>query len=490
MTFSFPQRGLNKEQILTQLEQFKNDDPDFKKGKTWSLVYYIGEEHHKLLQDAYGMYMNENGLNTMAFKSLKKMEYQVVRHTAELFHGNEDTVGCMTTGGTESLLMAIKTYRDRARQEKPWIRNPEIIVPESIHVAVMKACEYFNVNFKIAKLRKDKRVDLNSVKKLISRNTILIMGSAPQYPHGVIDPIEELSKLCLKKKIPLHVDACVGGFLLPFLEKNGIHLPLWDFRNEGVTSISADLHKYGYAAKGASLLLYKNMDFMKYQFFIYENWPGGVYASPSLPGTKSGGSIAAAWATIHSFGIEGYQEKAKIIWETSKKLQSGINQIQPLKLISNPDMSVFAFVSEDSNINIFAVADQMQLKGWHIDRQQDPNCIHMMVTPNHEKIADEYLKDLKEAVEFIRLHPENNFSGQAATYGLIAAIPFRSMVKKTVWKMMQQMYSASGEDIEIDKSKQSPKNFEEYVEKMGIEALKVKQKFDDVKKSLKSKMPF
>lgn len=490
MTISFPQNGMTNDQILKSLSDFKSHDPDFKNGKTWSLVYYLNEEHHHLLKESYGLYMNENGLNPMAFKSLKKMEHEVVQLTAGLFHGNEHTVGCMTSGGTESLLMAIKTYRDRARSEKPWIRKPEIIVPESIHVAVMKACEYFDVTFKIAKLRKDKRVDLKSVKKLIGRNTILVMGSAPQYPHGVIDPISDLSELCLKKKIPLHVDACVGGFLLPFLEKNGINLPLWDFRLEGVTSISADLHKYGYAAKGASLLMYKSMEYMKYQFFIYENWPGGVYASPSIPGTKSGGSIAAAWATIHSLGEEGYKEKAKMIWETSKKLQAKIDEIEPLKIISNPDMSVFAFISTDKEVNVFAVADQMQEKGWHIDRQQDPECIHMMVTPNHAKVVETYIEDLKQSVEFIKNHPEKNFSGQAATYGLIAAIPFRSMVKKTVWKMMQQMYSPQGGTIDVDKTGKDPQNFDEYLEKMGIEALKVKQKFDQVKDNLKSKLPF
>lgn len=471
-----PSHSRTHAEVLAELKKFKELDPDWKSGRTWGLVYHHSEAHSQFLKDAYSLFMSENGLNPMAFKSLKKMESEVIRMTVDLFHGDNAAVGTMTSGGTESIMLAIKTYRDRARKLKPWVRRPEVIVPESVHVAFDKAGKYFDVKIVHAPLDKDYRVSVKAVKKLINRNTILLVGSAPQYPQGVIDPIEELSALALKKNLPLHVDACVGGFILPFIEKNGHSLPGWDYRVPGVTSISADLHKYGYAAKGASTITYRSMDYLKHQFFVFENWPGGIFASPSLPGTRPGGAIAAAWATLMTHGVEGYQKLAAEAFDNVQRMMKGINQIPGLRVCGEPHATIFAYESTDPAINIYAVADQMDAKGWFINRQQRPESLHAMVTVAHTQAVEKYLIDLKEAVAFVKANPSNNHEGNAAMYGMMAKIPFRSIIKKTVHTMMQQMYSAEG--VMPETKSGEPKNYMELAEKLGHSVLKLKNDFD------------
>ncbi len=471
---SIPANGRSHDEILEEMNGFRNEDPNYKDGKTWSLVYYLGEEYTDFLKTAYGTYFSENGLNPMAFKSLKRFENDVVSMTANMLHGDSQTVGVMTSGGTESCLLAVKTYRDLARAKRPWIRHPEMIVPDSIHVAFEKAAEYFGVKAVHAPLGPDFRVNVKAVKRLINRNTVLIVGSAPSYPHGVVDPIEELGRLAQKKKLPLHVDSCLGGFLLPFVEKLGYPIPAFDFRVPGVQSISADVHKYGYAAKGASTILYRSMDIMKHQLFVYENWPGGIFASPALLGTRPGGSIAAAWAAMQAMGQSGYMERAKLIMDTTRKLMDGVNAIPGLAVLGNPHMSVFAYQATDPALNIYAVGDRMETKGWHIDRQQKPECLHAMVTPHHAQATDRYLEDLREAVNFVRQHPEMATSGNAAMYGMIAHIPLRSMIRKNVLKMMTDLYGPEGLMPDLD-----AEQADDLATKAGVAFLKLRKQVKD-----------
>lgn len=439
-----PQTGKSKEEILSTLQAMKSDDPDWAHGKIFGLVYYLGEEHRALLKDAYSLYMYENGLNMMAFKSLKKLENELVRTGIELMHGPKSACGAVTSGGTESILLAIKTYRDKANTCFG-IKKPELVLPESSHVAFDKACEYFGV--KMRKVRVDPktfRADVDHARSLINRNTIAIVGAAPQYPQGVIDPIEDLAKLALEKNIGLHVDACVGGFLLPFMEMNGVKLPKWDFRVEGVTSISADIHKYGFAPKGASLLLWRDMDHMKHQFFIATEWPGGVYASPAIPGTKSGGSMAATWAMFQHFGIDGYKKLANTTYTTARKLIDEINAIDGLEIMGQPDASLFAYRSTDPKCAIYVVGDEMNRRGWMIDKQQKPEGLHAMIMPVHEQIVDKYLADLRESVTFARANPQLAQEGTAVMYGLISKSPIRGLVRDAVLQTMQQLYAPEG----------------------------------------------
>lgn len=441
---AIPERGVETEALLERMSAMREGDADWRSGRVWSLVYHAGDDHSELLKRAHGLFFSENGLNPMAFRSLRRMESEVVRMTASMLHGGERAVGSMTSGGTESILLAVKAARDRARKRWPWILRPEIVAPESIHVAFEKAAHYFGLKIRYAPLREDFRVDVRAMRRLVGRNTVLIAASAPQYPHGVIDPIEEIGQLARTRRIPFHVDACVGGFILPWLEALGQELPPFDFRVPGVTSMSADVHKYGFAAKGASVVVYRSMDYMKHQFFVSTDWPGGIYAGPTIAGTRPGGGIAAAWAAMMSLGREGYLDHARRALEATGKLLSGIRSIPGMAVLGEPDATVVAFTSSDPKVGIFAVADQLQAKGWHMDRQQFPDSLHCTVTSNHLDVVDEFLADLRAAVEHVRAHPELRASGEAAMYGMMAKLPVRSAVRFSVGKVMEQIYGPEG----------------------------------------------
>jgi len=444
-----PTTGRPPAEILNEMRTFGAGDANYEEGRTWSLVYYLGKEHTDFLKEAFGSYFSQNALNPMAFASLKRFESEVVRMTASMLHGGPEACGTMTSGGTESCLLAVKTYRDRARRLRR-VRRPEMILPESIHVAFEKAAEYFGVKAVHVPVGKDYRVDVRRVRRAINRNTILIVGSAPCYPHGVIDPIEELGLLAKRKGIPLHVDSCLGGFLLPFVERLGHPVPPFDFRVPGVCSISADVHKYGYAAKGASVICYRNADYLQDQLFVFENWPGGVFASPALLGTRPGGAIAAAWAAMQAMGEDGYLEQAKQVMDTTRTLIDGVNAIPGLEVLGRPHMSVFAYRSTSPDVPIYAVGDKMEERGWHIDRQQRPECLHAMVTPGHSQVAQQYLADLAKAADEVRRDPEAGLSGGAAMYGMISRIPLRKMVRENVLKMMLDLYGPEGKSIALD----------------------------------------
>lgn len=290
--------------------------------------------------------------------------------TLNMVNAPSTAVGNMTSGGTESVLLAVKTYRDRARALFPHITKPEMILCNTAHVAFPKAAAYFDVQTVYVPFDKDYKMDIAAVRKAITANTILIVGSAPQYPHGCVDPIEELASIALEHNFPLHVDACIGGFLLPWIEQLGYPVPAWDFRVKGVTSISADVHKYGYAVKGASTLSWLNHnDYRQYQYFAFGDWPGGIFASPSMLGTRNGGCIAAAWAAMIGLGKEGYLEKAKLLMETTQKFIEGIRSIPSIEILGSPIMAIIAFRSTNPAVNIFAVSDILhQQFGWQIGK--------------------------------------------------------------------------------------------------------------------------
>jgi glutamate/tyrosine decarboxylase-like PLP-dependent enzyme len=297
-------------------------------------------------------------------------------------------------------------------------------------------------------------VQPKAIKKAIDRNTIFIAASAPQYVTGVVDPIPEIAAIARKKKLPLHVDGCFGGFIQPWLEKLGVAMPEWDFRVEGVTSVSADLHKYGYAAKGASVLLFRDMTYLRHQFFASTDWPGGIYISPGLPGTRPGGPIAAAWAALQGMGEDGYLGKAQQAYEASQQLRKGIAAIDGLRVLGRDPMSTIVTWSHDDDaVNVYAVADQMQAKGWSVDRQQHPASIHCTCNASNLPVIDAYLADLAEAVAHVRANPDLAREGDAAVYGLMARVPLRGFVKSSVLDVMEKMYApdATGApDLEED----------------------------------------
>ncbi len=450
MSSNIPEKGRPYQEILMMLDQFGKDDPLYKEGKTWSLVYYLDKEYTEFLEAAYAKYFSANGLNPTVFKSLKRLEKEILKFTAELFHVDENACGVLTSGGTESCLLAVKTYRDMGKAKG--IKKPEMIIPETAHVAWFKGAEYFGVKIRKAPLAPDYGADADAVKKMVNRNTVMILGSAPEYPHGMIDPIEKLGVIAQTHHIPLHVDACVGGYILPFIEANGASLPLWDFRVPGVTSVSADIHKYGFAAKGASCILYRSLDYFKHQVFVYQNWPGGVFASPAILGTRPGGAYAAAWASIQAHGRDGYMELAKRTMDAVHRLKDGISAIDGLEIIGKPQASLLSYRSTNPRLNIFAVGDVMEQKGWQVDRLQRPDGLHAMVTASHDKVADLYLADLSDAVKTALAHPELAETGQAATYGMISHIPMRGMVKKQVADMFANSYKLNAGEIDLTDS--------------------------------------
>lgn len=433
-----PEEGARAEEVLAALREMGAGDAKWREGRTFSLVYHAGDEHAALLKSAYELYFAENALNPMAFGSLKRMENEVVGMALDLLGAPADGAGSMTSGGTESILMAVKTYRDRARALRPEVTSPELVLPSTAHPAFHKAAHYVGVKAVAVPVAKDYRADVAGMRDAINGNTIALVGSAPAYPHGVIDPIEELAEVAAARGLPMHVDACVGGYLLPFVRELGHPVAPFDFRVPGVTSISADLHKYGFAAKGASTILYRDRALRKFQVYVYADWPGGLFASMTMLGTRPGGAIAAAWASLMRMGRSGFLKTAAEVMRTTKAFLEGINKIPGLYVVGEPAMSVFAFSSDE--VNLYVVADQMEARGWHCDRQQSPTSIHLMITPAHSDLCERYLADLADAVAYARAHPEAASAGTAAMYGMLAHVPDQAAVREFLSDFLDGVY--------------------------------------------------
>jgi glutamate/tyrosine decarboxylase-like PLP-dependent enzyme len=395
----FPRKGLSKDEILASMRQARERDARWHQGRVFGLVYHISDEIDDLLKEAYEMFFSENGLNPTAFPSLSKFENEVTAMGAALLGGDENTCGTFTSGGTESLLLAVKTARDYARRERG-VREPEVVLPASAHPALEKAGHYLDVRMVRVPTRADLRADVEAMRAAITPDTILLVGSAPAYPHGVVDPIEDLSALALERGLLLHVDACVGGFMLPFVRRLGYPVPAFDFSLPGVTSMSADLHKYGYAAKPASLILHRSAGLRRHQMFVSTDWPGGIYPSPGAAGSRPGGPVAAAWALLNYLGEEGYLKIADVTMQAAKRMQEGVRAIPGLKVLSDPEMSVFAIASD--SLDVYELADELSVRGWHLDRQQFPASLHMTVNYVHARVVDEFLADLREAARVVR----------------------------------------------------------------------------------------
>jgi glutamate/tyrosine decarboxylase-like PLP-dependent enzyme len=432
-------KGLSHTEVLTRMREMRAEDARWQEGKTWSLVYDAGEDIRRLLADAYTEFMSENGLSPLAFPSLRRFEAEVLATAATLFHG-ETAAGTMTSGGTESLLMAVKTAREYARAERG-ITEPEMVLPASAHPALHKAAHYFGVKAVVVPLGPDFRADVEAMKAAMGPRTVLVVGSAPAYPHGVVDPIRELAAAAQERGILFHVDACLGGFLLPFARKLGVALPDFDFAVPGVTSLSADLHKYGYAAKGASVILYRTPELRRHQFFTYADWCGGIYASPSMGGTRPGGAIAAAWAIFQYLGEEGYLRLARTVLDTARALREGVAATPGLKLLGEPPVSVFAFSSD--TLDVYALGDAMEARGWKLDRQMNPPALHMMVTPAHAKVVEPFLRDLRECAAGLT-SGEPAPDGSAALYGMLGAMPDRKEAEGFIMQFLDGLYGTEG----------------------------------------------
>ena len=438
---SLPQKGLSREEVLNTLKSFKSDDVKWHEGQLFGLIYEAGPEVEALVKEASALFLIENALNPNAFPSLVKMETEVVSNVISLSGGDDETVGNLTSGGTESIFMALKAARDWARHTYPQVKEPEMVVPITAHPAWNKAAHYLDLKINMTPVKEGLRADVVAMKNAITENTIILGGTAVTYPHGMVDPIEEIGALAEKKNLWLHVDACLGGLMLPFLKRLGYKIPSYDLSVPGVTSISADIHKYAYAPKGVSTVMYRNRDFRKFQIFAYADWSGGVYATPCLAGARSGGTMAAAWAVMHYLGEEGFTALAKKAKTATEKLIKGINAIPQLYVLGDPDATVFAFGSNE--INIYELAARMAEHGWHMEAQQLPPSLHMTVSPVHLYVADKFLDDLRRITPELPPADSQDLSQQAAMYAMLDTMPDRSMAREFAVEYMNTLYRIS-----------------------------------------------
>jgi len=398
-----PRKGKSKEEIFKTLQGYKGKDLDWKSGRVLGYVYYPGAKAQDVIDEAYTMYLTENALDPTTFPSLLRLENEIVGMTANLLRGGPEVAGNFTSGGTESLILAVKTARDYARATKPHIKEPEMVLPVTAHASFYKAAHYLDVKPVVTPVHDGSFLaDVNAMEAAINQNTILLVGSAPGYAHGVVDPIEGIAALALKKDLLCHVDACVGGIHLAYMRKTGFAVPAFDFTVPGVTSISADLHKYGYAAKGASVVLYKNKELRKHQIFACSRWAGYTVINPAITSSKTGGPMAAAWAVMNHLGDEGYMEIVREVMEATKFLIDGIKRIEGLQVLGQPDMCMFSFASTSDKINVYRLADELKKKNWYVQpqfkRANSPANLHISMNRGTVQQARAFLKDLAETV--------------------------------------------------------------------------------------------
>ena len=407
---NIPDKGISKEEILKTLQSYKDGDIDWRSGKIFAYTFSAGPEAEQVIKDAYMLYLTENGLDPTSFPSLVRLEREVVRFIANCLRGDERVVGNFTSGGTESIFLAVKTARDRARVLKPHITEPEMVFPRTAHCAFYKAAEYLGLKPVVADFDpRTFKADVDSMAAAITDNTVLIMASAPSYAQGVVDPIPEIGQLAIKHDLSFHVDACMGGIMLSFLrDMDGFGAPDFDFSVPGVTSISADMHKFGYAAKGASVVVYRDKDIRRHQIFAKTSSTTYALINPTILSSKSGGPMAGAWAAINFLGKEGYQRIFADVMNATRKMVDGINAHPDLYVLGEPEMCIFSFASD--TINVFQLMDHMAKTGWYLQPQfsteNSPHNLHVTLMYTNVALIDEFLEELPAAVEAVKAHPQ------------------------------------------------------------------------------------
>ena len=438
-----PRTPIKRDEILDQiLEMNTREEDKWKQGYVSGAVYHGNKDHIEFLNKVYAITSQTNPLHSDLWPSASKFEAEIIEMTASMLSSkktDDPICGTVTSGGTESILLAMKTYRDFARVKQN-IKKPELIVPVTAHAAFDKACQYFNIKMRHIPVNEYFQADISQVKKAVNKNTIAIVGSAPSFPHGTIDPIEEMSEIALENNIGFHTDACLGGFVLPFAEKLGFDVPLFDFRLKGVTSISADTHKYGYAAKGTSVIMYRGEELRHFQYYTATDWPGGLYFSPTFAGSRPGALSAACWASLLSIGEKGYLDATQKIMDAADKIKQGISQIPELYILGKP-LWVIAFGAK--KLNIYRVLDEMSQKGWSLNGLHKPSCVHIAITLLHtrEGVCQRFIDDLKQAVEQVKTTPDTK-KGMAPVYGMAATLPARGVVSDILKRYLDTYYKA------------------------------------------------
>lgn len=391
-----PQQGREAEEILQDLESFKANDLPWKSGKVFAYVFDPGHEGKAILEKAYNSYLTENALDPTVFPSTLRLENDIISMAGNLVGGGEDVVGNFTTGGTESIMLAVKSARDYFRHTKPELKEPEVVLPHTAHAAFYKACHYLGLKAVIVPVDKATYKAIpEEMEKAITPNTILMVGSAPSYAQGVVDPIPEMAAIAQKNGILFHVDACMGGLFLPFMKKTGYKVPDYDLSVPGVTSLSLDFHKFGYAAKGASAILYNSRELRRFQIFTHSGWAGYTIINSTVLSTKGAGALAACWAILNYFGEEGYTKLVKDCREATEKIINWVKKTEGLRVLGNPDTNLIAIASD--KYSVFRISDLMRKKGWFIQPQLASSTaienIHLTVGANNVPHVDAMLAD-------------------------------------------------------------------------------------------------
>ena len=401
-------RGRPVGEVIAELAGRRTDDVAWAEGRTFSLVFDGGPGVHEVVEQAATMFLHENALNTSAFPSLASIQSDVVRWTADLLHGPPSAAGFLTSGGTESIQCAVLAARERGRIERG-VTAPEIVLAESAHAAFHKSAHLFGMTAVTTPVSDDWTADVDAMAAAVGPNTVLVVGSAPQYPQGVVDPIPAIAELAASVGANCHVDACMGGFVLPFAERLGRAVPPWDFRVDGVHSISADVHKLGYAPKGVSVILHRTKALRRYQTFVFDGWLGGLYASPNLQGTRSGAPMAAAWAVMRHLGVDGYLELTARTLDAADRMRAVIAATPGLRVLGDSTFHVLAMAPDlGSDVDVFAVGDLLHERGWHLDRQGPPDSLHATVSQGNAATMDAFLADLRTAVATATSTPDRS----------------------------------------------------------------------------------
>jgi sphinganine-1-phosphate aldolase len=439
--FDLPASGLPRDLILGEIKTMHDlERSKWENGFVSGGIYHGSREHIDFLNEVYALQSQSNPLHSDLFPSATKFEAEIVSMVASFSGRGESSpgvCGTVTSGGTESILLAMKVYRDRARRIKG-IKRPEVILASTAHAAFDKAADYFGLKLVKIPVNQDFLLDPEKVRQKLGRNTIAIVGSAPAFPHGVVDPIEELSEIAYRAGIGFHTDACLGGFVLPFAERAGIPVPKVDFRLRGVTSMSIDTHKYGFAAKGTSVVLYRDEELRREQYFTSTNWPGGLYFSPTLAGSRPGALSAACWASLLSIGVDGYRKSAEGLLRAGDRLKQGIGSIPGVRVLGNP-LWIIAFTSDDADI--YEVMEQMSRRGWSLNGLHHPSCVHIALTLRHLEpgVLDRFLEDLRLSVDEVKRNPGKS-GGMAPVYGMASSLPFRGLIGDLLKKTLDAIY--------------------------------------------------
>lgn len=406
-----PERGLDEGEVFRELEGYRADDTNWREGKTWGYVFDAGRDIERVQKRAYALFLSENALDPTVYPSLCRIENEIVGMLLEHLNAPAGAVGTFTSGGTESILLSVKATRDAFRAAHPEIARPEMILPQSAHAAFHKAAHYLGIG--VVPVPVDPRTlacEPALVRERVTPNTMLIVASAPAYSAGVMDPIAELAGIAEERGLYCHVDACMGGFLLPYFRRLGRKIPAFAFDVPGVTSLSVDLHKYAYAAKGASLALFRDSALKSHATFSCSDWLGYTMVNQAVQSTKSGGPMAAAWAVLRFVGDAGYEKIARELLEASDALRAGISHIPELRLLGDPKMTLFACASE--RVSVFHVCDEMKQKGWYLQPQlplgQHPASFHLSLNPSNVPHVPEFLRDLEHAVARAKALPESD----------------------------------------------------------------------------------